>query len=183
MLKGKETRTVWRGRVITTLLLCLFLALPAVAGRDLKGEAAPDFVLRSLSGDNTRLSEYQGRVVMLNFWAPWCGDCREQLPRLNAMQTRYGPRGLQVLSVSIDKHVHRVEEMANGLQLDFPVLLDLNKRAAKLYDPGKLPLTVLIDPAGNVQYVREGYSGQDQPLYESQLEKLLADYGPLTDQG
>lgn len=172
-----------RGGALTALLLCLFLAWPAAAGRSLEGEAAPDFVLRSLDGTNLRLSEYQGSVVILTFWNLRCGDCREQLPELNAMQAQYGPQGLKVLSVSIDKHVHRVEEMTRSMQLDFPVLVDLKKRVAKLYDPGKLPLTVLIDPAGNVRHVHKGYSGKDPLIYTAELESLLADFGPLTDQG
>lgn len=180
---SQETRAVSRGGVLTALVLCVFLAWPAAAGRDLKDATAPDFVLKDLDGNNTRLSEYQGSVVVLTFWAPWCGDCREQLPQLNAMQAEYGVRGLRVISVSVDNHVHRVEEMARGLELDFPVLLDLNKRAASLYDPGKMPLTVLIDPAGTVRHVHEGYRGKDAQRYTAQLESLLADFGPLTDQG
>jgi peroxiredoxin len=179
--QGMRTRV--RGRGCLTLLLGLLLAWPASAGRNLEGEVAPDFVLKSLGGDNLRLSEYQGSVVLLTFWAPWCGDCREQLSTLNAMQSRYGLSGLKVVSVSLDKHVHRVEEMARGMQLNFPVLLDLNKQVARLYDPGKLPLIVLIDPAGHVRYVHEGYRSNDKQLHTAQLEKLLADYGPLSDQG
>jgi peroxiredoxin len=171
------------GGALTALLCCLFLAWPAAAGRTLEGEAAPDFVLKSLDGTNRRLSEYQGSVVILTFWAARCGDCREQMSQLNAMQTQFGPQGLQVLSVNIDKHLHQVEKTTQGMQLNFPVLLDRKKRVAKLYDPSKLPLTVLIDPAGNVRQVHQGYGGKDTLIYTAELESLLADFGPLTDQG
>jgi len=180
---NQGTCGVARGGSFMALLLCLFLAWPAVAGRNLEGETAPDFVLKSLDGVNLRLSEYQGNVVILTFWNVRCGDCREQLPQLNQLQAEYGAQGLRVLSVNLDKHVHRAEEMTRGMQLDFPVLLDLKRRVAKLYDPGKLPLTVLIDPAGDVRYVHKGYSVKDPLIYTAELESLLADFGPLTDQG
>jgi len=184
MIDGSQaTNRVAHGGAFAALLLCLFLAWPAAAGRNLEGEAAPDFVLKSLDGSNQRLSEYQGSVVILTFWALRCGDCRDQLVKLDAIQQQYGPQGLKVLSVSIDKHRHRVEEMAREMQLDFPVLVDEKKRVAKLYDPGKMPLTVLIDPAGQVRHVHEGYRGKDTQIYTAELESLLADFGPLTDQG
>ena len=103
--------------------------------------------------------------------------------RNGGLQARFGNQGLRVLSVSLDKHVHRVDEMVRGMQLTFPVLLDTRKKIARLYDPGKMPLTVLIDPAGTVRYIHEGFHGQDVQTYTAEVEQLLADYGPLTDQG
>lgn len=180
---SQGTSGITRGGAFVAVLLCLFLAWPASAGRNLEGEAAPDFALKSLDGTNERLSEHQGSVVVLTIWNVRCGDCREQLLQLNALQTQYGSQGLQVISVNIDKHLHRVEETTRGMQLNFPVLLDGKQRVAKLYDPGKLPFTVMIDPAGTVRHVHKGYSGEDSLIYTAELESLLADFGPLTDQG
>jgi peroxiredoxin len=174
---------ITRGVSMAGVLACVLMAWPALAGRNFTGEAAPDFALKSLAGTNQRLSEYQGNVVLLTFWVPSCGACREQLSQLNDVQARMSARGLRVLSVSIEKKRRAVEDMARGLDLDFPVLLDSDKQVARLYDPGKMPLTLLIDPAGTVRAVREGYRGEDLPALTAELEQLLADYGPLTDQG
>jgi peroxiredoxin len=172
-----------RGASVATVLASVLIASPVFAGRSLDGDPAPDFVLKSLSGNNQRLSEYHGSVVVLTLWAPWCGECRELLPQLNAMQLRLGSRGLQVLSVGVDRDVHRVEALARGLKLDFPVLLDVDKQVARLYDPGKMPLTLLIDPTGTVRSTHQGYSDVDAPALTAELEQMLADYGPLSDQG
>ena len=74
------------------------------AATQLLGAEAPDFVLKSLSGKNLRLSEYRGDVVMLSFWATWCGDCRAQLDELGAMRDRYQDAGVELLAVSLDQN-------------------------------------------------------------------------------
>ena len=86
----------------------LAVAAAAVAGSvsaatQLRGSEAPDFVLKSIAGKNLRLSEYRGEVVMLSFWATWCGDCRAQLEQLGAMRDRYQDAGVELLAVSLDQ--------------------------------------------------------------------------------
>src|SRR5687768_4943457 len=86
------------------LLGALFGASPQLlhASSELSGQPAPDFVLKSASGDNLRLSEYRGEVVMINFWATWCGPCRQELPLLDELYGRYNKVGFRLLGVNID---------------------------------------------------------------------------------
>jgi len=94
-------RARWSG----VALVALLAAAGAVsAATQWRGSEAPDFVLKSITGKNLRLSEYRGEVVMLTFWAAWCGDCRAQLAELGAMRDRYQDAGVELLAVSLDQN-------------------------------------------------------------------------------
>src|SRR5690606_26556978 len=153
-----------------------FLALGAVAGRahgDLRGVEAPDFVLKSLSGKNLRLSEYRGEVVMLSFWASWCGDCRHQLEELATVYQRYRDAGVAVLAVSLDGDSRRARDAAAALEIGYPVLLDPEGDVGRLYEVDSMPLALLIDRAGLVRHVFEGRNRAAGPVVLEQVRVLL----------
>ncbi len=160
-------------RRIVVALLCSLLLISSATGRITTGDAAPDFALKSLTGSNLRLSEYRGQVVLLSFWASWCGSCREQLSQLSGLTARYGDAGLQVLTVSVDSKPEKTRDAAGNVS--FPVLLDDAKRVARTYDPGKLPLTVLIDPHGTLRYIHKGFRPADIAAYAQEIEILLGE--------
>ena len=89
----------------TTLLGAILVIFTAssLASSSLEGQDAPDFVLKSASGENLRLSEYRGDVVMINFWATWCGPCRQEMPLLDDLYGRYQRVGFNLLGVNIEK--------------------------------------------------------------------------------
>lgn len=154
----------------------LALALAPVAGSSttkLKGQPAPDFVLRTLDNANLRLSEHMGEVVMLNFWATWCGPCRQEMPLLDELYNKYRRAGLVLLSVNLDDTADRAAEMASALRITYPVLLDARKEVSRAYEVGTLPVTVLIDREGVVRYVSEGYKPGYEKSYADELRKLL----------
>jgi peroxiredoxin len=178
----------WQKRIVhATAYLCLafacLVAPPAGAGGDLTGEPAPDFTLKSMDGKNLRLSEYRGGVVLLSLWASWCGDCREQLNDLNALHSELRERGVAVITVSVDSRTERAIELATDLQLQIPVLLDARQTVARQYDPRFMPMTVLIDPAGTIRHVHEGFELPDTAVYLAEVEQLLADFGPIAEEG
>src|ERR1700733_13779436 len=90
----------------------------------LVGKPAPDFVLKSSDGRNLRLSEYRGQVVLINFWARWASDSRQELPALDAINATYSRAGLVVLGVSVDEDSRRAGEFADAMQVHYPILLD-----------------------------------------------------------
>jgi peroxiredoxin len=143
------------------------------AAPPLKGSEAPDFVLKSRSGQNLRLSEYRGGVVMLTFWATWCGDCRAQLKQLATMRERYQDAGVELLAVSLDQNVRQADAMADGLKASYPVLHDAAGDVGKLYDVAKMPVTVLIDRSGVVRDVLEGYRRGSEQEYLERVQALL----------
>jgi thiol-disulfide isomerase/thioredoxin len=156
---------------ILSIMLADATLVAALAKDD--GKEAPEFVLRTLDGQNLRLSEFRGEVVMINFWASWCGACRQAMPALNGLDEKYRRAGLVLLSINIDDETHRAEQMALGLKIRFPVLRDEQKAVSRLYQADTMPLTVLIDREGMVRYSHVGYNLGDEHKYQTELRTLL----------
>ena len=157
--------------------MALLLFVPFIAGSAsrLVGKPAPDFALRSLTGENLRLSEHLGEVIVLNFWATWCGPCRQEMPLLDEMYGKYRRAGFVLLSVNIDddKERERAVEMARTLKVSYPVLLDARKEVSKAYEVDAMPMTILIDREGVVRFVTEGYKSGYEKRYTEKLRELL----------
>lgn len=148
-------------------------ALSALASSGLEGQEAPDFALKSATGENLRLSEYRGSVVMINFWATWCGPCRQEMPLLDELYSRYQRVGFNLLGVNIDDDSSRAMDMARELGVSFPVLFDARKEVSRLYDVEAMPVTVLVDREGTVRYVHHGYKPGYEDKYLDQIRSLL----------
>jgi peroxiredoxin len=158
---------------LTLGLLVSVVAATSLASSGLEGQAAPDFALKSSSGENLRLSEYRGDVVMINFWATWCGPCRQEMPLLDELYTRYERVGFNLLGVNIDDDSRRAMQMIEELGVSFPVLFDARKEVSKLYEVDAMPVTVLVDREGNVRYVHHGYKPGYEEKYLDQVRSLL----------
>lgn len=154
---------------MATLVSASALASP----QDLISQPAPEFALRSFGDENIRLSEQLGEVVIVYFWASWCGTCRQEMPLLDEIYEKYQRAGLVLLSVNIDDEPERAEEMAKTLKVSYPVLADTRKEVARAYDLGTMPLAVLIDREGVVRYVSEGYKPGYEERYTEKLRELL----------
>jgi len=148
-------------------------AATSLAASDLIGQSAPDFALKSSSGENLRLSEYRGDVVMVNFWATWCGPCRQEMPLLDQLYTRYQRVGFSLLGVNIDDDSSKAMNMVSELGVSFPVLFDARKDVSRLYEVEAMPVTVLIDREGMVRYVHHGYEPGIEEKYLDQIRSLL----------
>lgn len=155
------------------VLLLLSLAAAAAAANLTPAAPAPDFALKSLGGSNLRLREQRGQVVMVNFWATWCGPCRVEMPHLNRLYEKYRSSGFQLLGVNIDDDPSQAQQLVAKLGLRFPVLLDSDKQVSRLYDLTTMPSTVLIDRDGRVRYVHRGYRNGYEDMYEKQIRELL----------
>ena len=127
------------------------LLLPLIASATPpSGAAAPDFALKDLTGRNQRLSEFRGEVVVLAFWASWCGQCRGALQSMD--EAVAATDGAPVaLGVSLDRDASRAASVATALGLRFPSMLDVEQAVGRLYDVQHLPLTLLIDREGVVR--------------------------------
>jgi peroxiredoxin len=144
-----------------------FIRAPAI------GEKAPDFTLRSSLGKNLRLSEYRGQVVMINFWATWCGPCRQELPQLNRLYVQYQRAGFVLLGLNIDDNPKSAQQLVDQLSLGFPVLFDPKKQVSSRYDVDAMPSTLLIDRGGVVRYLHRGYRSGVENEYEAKVRELL----------
>ncbi len=161
-----------RFRLFAGLIFCALASL-SLAASDLAGQPAPDFALKSASGENLRLSEYRGDVVMINFWATWCGPCRQEMPLLDELYVRYQRVGFNLLGVNIDDDTGRAMKMIDELGVTFPVLFDSRKEVSKLYDVAAMPVTLLVDREGRIRYVHHGYKAGYEDKYLDQIRSLL----------
>ncbi len=149
------------------------IAASGLAVADMTGREAPDFALKSSTGENLRLSEYRGDVVMVNFWATWCGPCRQEMPLLEELFSRYERVGFTLLGVNIDDDPRRAVAMAQELGVTFPVVFDNTKEVSKLYDVNAMPVTVLVDKEGRVRHVHHGYKPGYEEKYLNEVRALL----------
>ena len=134
---------------------------------------APDFTLKSRSGENMKLSELKGQVVLLNFWASWCGPCRHEMPILDAIHKKYEPLGFTVLGINVDKKSEKAAAYLKDTPVNFPVLYDPSSKVSELYSVSAMPSTAFIDRDGNVRFVHAGYKTGDEKKYRKMIKELM----------
>ena len=168
---SRPTDIPWQRRAV--LLAAAACCVPALATTVSPGAIAPDFTLRTLDGPNLRLQEQRGQVVLVNFWATWCGPCRQEMPHLARLYEKYRASGFVLLGVNVDDDAKKAAELAAKLGLRFPVSFDTDKKVSRLYDLSAMPSTVLIDREGRVRHVHRGYHEGYEDTYDQQIRGLL----------
>jgi cytochrome c biogenesis protein CcmG, thiol:disulfide interchange protein DsbE len=135
---------------------------------------APDFVLKDIHGRPISLSQFKGKPVLLNFWATWCGPCREELPSMQRMHDASKKNGgFHVVAISIDRfNMKKVSRYAQDLNLDFPILLDPDRETRKAYFIRGLPTSYLIDSEGKLRGFVSGARDWDNPASLELMKSL-----------
>jgi peroxiredoxin len=154
-------------------LLSALAAASMAAPPTLMGKEAPDFVLKSQEGNNLRLSEFRGQVVLVNFWARWAGDSRLEILALDRINTTYSRAGLVVLGVSVDEDMRRAREFAASMKVSYPMLYDTGSDIGRDYLLQNMPMTVLVDRSGVVRYSSVGFKRGDEHVYLDRIRELL----------
>jgi len=139
----------------------------------LKQSVAPDFTLKSVNGKNLRLSDYQGEVVLINFWASWCGPCLQEMPVLSELHDRYKALGFTVLGINVEEESGKARKLLQEISVSFPVLLDNESVVSRLYNVVAMPSTVLVDRDGNMRYLHKGYKPGLEDVYLQQIRNLV----------
>lgn len=143
------------------------------AAADSKGPA-PDFTLPLRgSGKDLRLSRLRGQVVMLNFWASWCGPCRQEMPLLESIQKKYKPLGFTMVGVNVEPDSAEAEKFLKQTPVTFPVAYDRDSNVSKLFRVKGMPSTVIVDRKGNTRMIHQGYKPGDENVYLDQIRSLL----------
>jgi thiol-disulfide isomerase/thioredoxin len=162
----------WFHVVALTFAVCA--ASLALAGAT---SLAPDFNLPARAGGTMSLSKLKGQVVMINFWASYCGPCRQEMPLLEQMSKKYKPLGFTLLGVNVDEDVKDAEAWLTKANMSptFPILLDQKHVVRNQYAQyGEvMPMSVFIDRKGNIRNVHRGYKPGDESAYLDQIRSLL----------
>ena len=173
-------RSLFTATLLAALLGSPALTLAAPEAAPAARKAAPDFELKDLSGKRVRLSSLAGKVVIVNFWATWCGPCLQELPHLDKLQQEHKDAGLVVLAISTDgpDTLAQVRSVAKRQKWTMPVLLDQEGKVSGLLNPrGTNPYTVFVDRAGRIAEAHEGYTAGDEKDYAEWAKKLVGEKG------
>ena len=135
--------------------------------------AAPEFELNDLAGRAVKLSDFRGKVVLLDFWATYCGPCRDSIPEFQRMFERFRGRGLEVVGVNMDAGAGEAAEYAKALKMGYTVLLDPENRTRTPFGVRGLPTTLLLDRSGAVRRTWVGYDREGAKGIERDVEALL----------
>lgn len=165
--------------IIISTLIVIFFAVEARGAVLLEtapeiGKVAPEFELKDLSGARVRLSEARGKVVLLNFWAEWCGPCRAEMPFMENLYKAFKDKGLVVLAVSVDRSEKAVKAFVSDKKLTFKVLMDKDKEVSfDQYGVIGFPTTFLIDKKGVVAEKFMGPMEWDSAEMKDTVSRLL----------
>jgi peroxiredoxin len=173
-----RSKTVW----LIVILALLAVAIAVINRRwapapkstaSLAGESklAPDFTLTDLDGRKLRLSDYKGKVVLLDFWATWCGPCRTEIPHFVEMQNKYGAEGFQVVGVSMDDDAKPVREFSQQYKLNYPVAVGDDKLAELYGGVLGLPVNFIIDREGRIYAKHLGATSVS--VFDQEVNDLL----------
>ena len=154
----------------------VFLLAGAAAGADLKpwaGGPPPALALKALDGGSHRLSDYRGKVVLVNFWATWCGPCRDEMPSIQELKNKLAGKPFVVLAVNLDEPESRIQKFLSQMKLDFTILLDPERKVARAWDARILPASYIIGPDGKIRYSLVGEINWGHEQVVSRISELL----------
>lgn len=160
-------------RAMRYLLVAGLLSLAGTASAVGLQDEAPDFTLENLTGGNMRLEEYRGQVVLINFWASWCGPCRQEMPILDRLHHRYEDTGFAVLGINVEGESAPAQEIVDRTNVTFPILIDDGQKVSELYNLEAMPSTVVVDRDGVVRYIHRGYKPGDEAKYVEVVKQLI----------
>jgi len=140
---------------------------------ELAGQPAPDLVARGLSGQNVRISEHRGEVVVVSFWSGSCNTCRAQLEALDRIAKTYASAGLTVIGVNLDENIARAEKFSRAQDVQFQLLVATARSTGRDFRVDRLPMLVFVDRAGVLRAAHREFRKSDEEVYVRELRTLL----------
>jgi peroxiredoxin len=163
-------------RLATRALACglsMAFAMAAAASTIAPGATAPAFQLPSSANAPLALGDLKGQVVLINFWASWCGPCRQEMPVLEQLYRKYKPAGFTLLGVNVEPKSGDAIGFLKSTPVSFPILFDTESQVSKLYEVAGMPSTVILDRTGKVRYIHHGYKPGEESEYLDQIRTLM----------
>ena len=158
-------------RIAVRTAALLAVTLPAFAIST--SAPAPQFSLAARGGKTVNLAQYKGQVVMINFWATWCGPCRQEMPLLESIYKKYNKMGFTLLGVNVEPDPKAADGWLKATPVSFPILFDTKSEVSKMYEVAGMPSTVIVDRKGNVRVIHRGYKPGDENVYQDNIRKLV----------
>ena len=137
------------------------------------GAPAPTFQLNSMGGKPVALADLKGQIVLLNFWASWCGPCRQEMPILEQLNRQYRAKGVTLVGVNVEPDSAAAVNWLKATPVTFPILFDTDSKVSKLYEVQGMPNTVILDRKGVVRYIHRGYNAGAENEYLDQIRSLI----------
>ena len=164
-------------RITTNLLLVLLFAAFVSNGicQEKVGSTAPNFEGKTLKSKELKLSDYSGKVVLLDFWASWCPPCREEMPQLIKFYRAHKDSNFQLIAINIDDKKDNVTHFLDKLfpEPSFPIVLDNNQKIPPLFNIQAMPTTIFIDKKGKIRFWHNGFKDSYVNDFNSELTQLL----------
>lgn len=152
----------------------LTLAFLGLSSNAFAAEKILDFTLKSNTGENIRVSDLRGQVVMLNFWASWCGPCVQEFPHLEKISQRFSPAGFTLLGVNIDTTEAQAASFLKGRDVSFPIVFDPTLKVRNAYKKYEgMPLSIFVDCDGNITEIHRSYYAGDEKKYMKIIKGLI----------
>ena len=151
-------------RMLAAAVAALLLANPSANFK---------FSFKNSDGKKVSLSEFKGKVIILDFWATWCVPCKEEIPDFIKLQAKYGDRGLQIIGLSVDDSMNQAKKYSAEMKINYPILLAEGKEdILRAYDPIRsIPVSIVIDRQGRIVARHEGIAKLD--VFEKEILPLL----------
>jgi thiol-disulfide isomerase/thioredoxin len=132
-----------------------------------------DFVIKDMNGKDVSLADYKGKVILLNFWATWCGPCKYEIPTFVELQDKYRDQGVVFLGLSVDDPVEKLKPFADQYKMNYPVLVGLDREdVQEAFGPmWGIPVTIMIGRDGSICKRHMGLATKEQ--FEKEIESLL----------
>ena len=167
--------------IIVAFLMCSLFSAQLVASSESKNTikqlseriATPNFELNDLDDSSRTLDEFDGKVIAVNFWATWCPPCREELPSMQATYEEFKDDGFIILGINVGEDWGVVASFLDALEIDFPILLDLESNTMNEWGGYGLPTTFIVDRSGSITHRIDGGRNWGDPLFRNQLIEII----------
>jgi len=155
--------------------LALVMAVASTASALAPGDAPPTIDMPDQAGKKVDLNALKGKVVLIDFWASWCGPCKQEMPVLEELHKKYAKQGLVIIGVNIDNNPKKMNNFLRGAPATFRIVHDRKLVIAVKYAPKTMPSSYFIGRDGKVRYVHEGFKKKDAADLEERIKALLAE--------